>query len=350
MPQTVISLLPAAPARPPRLVIGVSGTPSAGSTSGTHKVDGVPPVLRLLRKLLRRVAAPEQPVQGPWHAAAVRVHARDTDWQPLHEAHISRLQQLEAPLILAWEPEQENGGAVLPEIEPCHIGTLDQVGSADLDADLVTVPAPRTLSSLCDAVLRVGHVVGHDAAAEAVVGRMRADMRSINQKCLARERTCPRVLVLRGLAPYQLAGGWTPELVGISGGEALEMSPGDGSQTITWQRIAVLAPEIILLLVEGATLSEGLMEAGVLADEPGWWHLPAVVNNAVYAAHAADILDASPGVVRACGTLARIFRPEADWESRTGTSDGVLVRRLAMKPRQRCRGAFLHQFFVESVV
>jgi ABC-type hemin transport system substrate-binding protein len=282
---------------------------------------------------------------------AERVHARDTDWQPLHEVHVSRLQQLEAPLILAWEPEAEGRGAVLPEIEPCHIGTLDQVGSADLDADLVTVPAPRTLSSLCEAVLHVGHVVGAAAAADTVVSGMRAELRGIAQRCcLAPGGARPRVLVLRGLSPYRLAGGWVPELIGLSGGEALEMEAGDGSRNITWQRVTTLAPDIVLLLVEGASLAEGLLEAGVLADEPGWWHLPAVVNNAVYIAHAADILDASPGVVRACRTLASIVQPNAGWEPRTAVGDGVLVQRLAMKPRQRCRGAFLHQFFVESVV
>lgn len=50
------------------------------------------------------------------------------------------------------------------------------------------------------------------------------------------------------------------------------------------------------------------------------------------------------------GPEVSIVQRNAGWEPCTANGDGVLDQQLAMKPRQRCRGTFLHQFLVESVV
>jgi ABC-type hemin transport system substrate-binding protein len=342
-PDAVISFLP------PSALAQPAATDQLEMTQATQQPPQRGP-LRLLGRLVQRVApGASRRARGPWQQTAARVAERTSDWQPLHELHLEALQRLTSPIILTWEPEDEAKGPVLPANEPCHIGTLDQVGHADLDADLVTVPAPRSIAGVCDAIAAIGAVAGRDAAAAALLSSMRADMRSIAQRCrggAARPR--PRVLALRSLCPLRLAGGWLPALVDLAGGELVAIDPGDGSCTLLWTDVQSLQPDIVLLLVDGVPLDAALPEVGPLADQPGWWTLPAVVENAVYVASIDDVLSAGPGMVRALCALAAAMHPDVALRELTATmstADRVPAYQLAMKPRQRCRAAFLPSFF-----
>jgi ABC-type hemin transport system substrate-binding protein len=320
--------------------------PWTGEVSHNEGVQAPPPPLRRLVHFLQRLVPQQPPPLGgrSWSRTARRVAERSSDWQPLHEVHISKLQELNSPLILTWEPEQEGCGAVLSAIEPCHIGTLDQVGSADLDADMVTIAAPRTLSALCDSIACIGAVIGHEEAAAATITALRCNLRSIAAQCRSPGCGPPKRFVsLRGVSPCILTGGWLPELVALAGGELLDMEAGTGACAVSWQHVASLKPDVLLLLVEGASMHDALGEVGILAEQPGWWTVPAVVANAVYVADAGDMLCAGPGVLRALTAIAKITRPDLA----LACGCPLPAFQLAMKPRQRCRGAFLPDFFRE---
>ena len=324
-------------------------SPQASSPEQQHaQQQGLGP-LRLLARIVNRFA-PSVPHRalGAWHENAKRVAQRSEDWQPLHAVDLRPLQRLTSPIIVTWEPENAAQGPVLPAAEPCHIATLDEIGNADLDADLVTIKAPRTLAGMLCSISAVGALVPDDAASAALTRRVRADMRSIAQRCRHdADSSVPRVAVLRGLCPFYWAGGWTPELVSLAGGDALGVLPGEGSRSVDWAHIQGLQPDVLVLIVEGASAESALSEVGMLVDQPGWWMLPAVVGNAVYVVHADDMLSAGPSVVRALRTFAVMLRPDAGIDQLRAVhgAASVVGYKLAMKPHQRCRAAFLPSFF-----
>ena len=288
---------------------------------------------------------------GPWRASARLVAFAANDWQPLHELHPERISALRSPMVLTWEPERLLGaqpGGVLPVAEAAHAPVLDALRRMDAPADVVTLPAPRSVSDVFAAVACVGGVVGAAAAADELVERLRGAMRAVSARCFAgppllRPR---RVLVLRSVAPYIVAGGWMPELVRLAGATCAGAAPGDGSREIEWSHIVEYDADTIIVLPEVVGVEEACVEAAVLASEVGWWGLTAVRHREVFVADGTAMQGAGPGVVGAMEVMARACRPDLRDELGEGPG-GVEVRKLEMADGQRCRPSLLPGFFKE---
>lgn len=295
-------------------------------------------------------ASKDLTVPGPWRSAARRIAFAAGDWAPLHELHAERIAALGSPLVLTWEPERsyaKDEGGVLPVAEAAHAPVLDALRRMDAPADVVTLPPPRSVSDVFAAVACVGAIVGVAAAAEALVERLRGDLRAIATRCFARPPPAARrVLVLRSVAPYIVAGGWMPELARLVGATTVGAAPGDGAREIEWKHASEFDPDTIIVLSEVVTLDEACAEAAVLASEHGWWGQRAVRQREVYVADGTAMQGPGPGVVAAMEAMARMCRPDLRAELGDGPGQ-VGVRKLEMAEGQRCRPSLLTAFFRE---
>eukprot|EP00892_Ulva_mutabilis_P006510 jgi/Ulvmu1/4230/UM191_0003.1 len=324
--QCIVSVLPDVSDGPPRPRFGA---PGHRRTNSTTKDPSLP---------------------GPWRATARRIAFMAKDWQPLHELHVDRIAALRSPMVLAWEPERlfgAQGGGVLPVVEAAHAPVLDALRRMDAPADVVTLPAPRSVSDVFAAISCVGAVVGAAAAADALVERLRNALRALTARCFARplpSQQPRRVLVLRSVAPYILAGGWMPELVRLTGATCAGAAPGDGAREIEWSHIVEYDADAILILPEVVSVEEACAEAAVLAGEPGWWGLSAVRQREMFVADGAAMQSAGPGLLGAMKVIARACRPDLRAELGDGPGE-VSVRKLDMAEGQRCRPSLLPGFF-----
>ncbi len=97
----------------------------------------------------------------------------------------------------------------------------------------------------------------------------------------AGDRDRPRVVLLEWSDPPFSSGHWNPEIVDLAGGVEVLARPGDRSRRVTWNDVAAVEPEVILLSPCGFTLDRALAELAALRDRPEWRSLEAVRNGRV---------------------------------------------------------------------
>lgn len=92
----------------------------------------------------------------------------------------------------------------------------------------------------------------------------------------------PRVVLLEWLDPPFSCGHWTPELIGLAGGDEVIASPGQRSRTIQWEEVVVARPDVLFIACCGFSVERTLSDLPVLASRPGWTDLPAVRADRVF--------------------------------------------------------------------
>ena len=104
---------------------------------------------------------------------------------------------------------------------------------------------PHTVDQVLATIVDVGDATGSTAAAEELVGSLRARLDAVADRVeqLARRR----VFVLEWPDPPFVAGHWVPELVELAGGEAVLARAGERSVPTTWEAIAEAAPDVVVV-------------------------------------------------------------------------------------------------------
>lgn len=104
---------------------------------------------------------------------------------------------------------------------------------------------PHTVDQVLATIVDVGDATGSTAAAEELVGSLRARLDAVADRVepLARRR----VFVLEWPDPPFVAGHWVPELVELAGGEAVLARAGERSVPTTWEAITEAAPDVVVV-------------------------------------------------------------------------------------------------------
>lgn len=137
---------------------------------------------------------------------------------------------------------------------------------------------PRTLDEVLDTIVAVGGATGAEDAADALVASLRGRIDAVRHRAAPAPR--PRTLALEWADPPWIGGHWIPEMVAIAGGEPLLNDPGEPSRTVTWEEIALAAPDVVVFMPCGFGLGEAERQSAGVLDELG----RAGVDAGVYAA------------------------------------------------------------------
>lgn len=78
--------------------------------------------------------------------------------------------------------------------------------------------------------------------------------------------TRSRVLCLEWLAPPYVAGHWVPELVAFAGGVDAAAAPGERSRRVSWEELAALDADIIIVMLCGFGVERARVELNAMAD------------------------------------------------------------------------------------
>jgi iron complex transport system substrate-binding protein len=169
---------------------------------------------------------------------------------------------------------------------------------------------PNSLADIFENIRLVGHILGASARAETVIGELIARVERIILR-VRNVKNRPRCFLMEWIDPPYCSGHWGPGLVEIAGGiEPLGLKEKD-SVRIPWERVLEAQPDVIVLACCGNDVARTLKDLPILAGNPGWQDLPAVMGGRVWAVNGSAYFSRpGPRVVDSLEILAEILHPE----------------------------------------
>ena len=218
---------------------------------------------------------------------------------------------------LAGESIYELDAAALHELEPDLIVTQALCSVCAVSYDDVRMIADEIDSHPMVISLdphTVGEVLGDartlaqatdskDAAAELI---SRAAVRIDHVRVATRHARRPRVVALEWLDPPFAAGHWTPQLIGFAGGDDMLGLAGENSEERSWEEVAAVSPDVVLVMPCGYDAEIAHREAEMHVEQ-----LQALGAGEIVAVDASAYFSRpGPRIVDGLELLAHILHPE----------------------------------------
>jgi iron complex transport system substrate-binding protein len=145
----------------------------------------------------------------------------------------------------------------------CHVCAITP---HDLERALRSLPrapklltlAPQSLTAVIDDVERIGGALGAASRAQDLARSLRSRVSAVRNR--AAEGPRPRIVCLEWLTPFYIGGHWIPEMVEAAGGQDLLGEIGQPSRQVTIDEVRAAAPEIVMLMPCGFSLSRTISE------------------------------------------------------------------------------------------
>ena len=137
-------------------------------------------------------------------------------------------------------------------------GVCDVVARRGIDATVISLDA-HTVRDILDSILQLGAATGTSGQAADVVSAIEARMSAVRDAVDHAPR--PRVLALEWLDPPFAPGHWVPEMIEIAGGVNLSGVAGSHSTQISWQELAGLDPDVLIIMPCGYGLEASRRDA-----------------------------------------------------------------------------------------
>jgi iron complex transport system substrate-binding protein len=219
--------------------------------------------------------------------------------------------ELDGKALLACRPDlifvREGGsGPGSRELEAALIGAETSPTIVSLD--------PISLDGTFHSITTIGAMTETEDDAIELVEALREDLGEIEQQVLARHDQGlrpKRVVVIQGLTPLVAGGLWVPEQVRRAGGWDLLGAEGEQAPATTWEAIAEVDPEMLMIAPAGLTLRQAQAQWRGLHRPDFWPDLTAVQRRQVFFLEPVYFTRPGPRVIDAVGMLAEIFDPDA---------------------------------------
>jgi iron complex transport system substrate-binding protein len=185
-----------------------------------------------------------------------------------------------------------------------------------IDADITVLSLEATsIEGILNTITTVGAMTEAEDDAMDLVGSLRERLGAIEALVETRRdsgRPAIRVVALEWLDPLFAAGHWVPEQIRRAGGWDLLGSDADRSRETTWDAVAEVDPEMLILMPCGFHLPETVIEWSD-APRPSWYReLTAVRRGQVFAVDGSAYFSRpGPRVIDGIELLAEILDPDA---------------------------------------
>ncbi len=196
-------------------------------------------------------------------------------------------------------------------------------------AQLVNLGA-TSFSGLWEDLRAVAHAgstpdVNAAESAEKLIATLKSRLEKVRvavEKQSASGQTRPKVLVLEWSDPPFLGGHWVPEIIDCAGGTHVLGNAGEASRRASWEEIAQVDPDIILLAPCGYDLQETAAQGRALWEYSGFANLRATRTGNVWATNATHLFSrCTPQSVRAVEVVAGVL-----WGNKTSFRSDEAMR------------------------
>ncbi len=199
----------------------------------------------------------------------------------------------------------------------CAVGyreVSDAVRALELQSTVISLE-PTTVEGILNTIATVGAMADAEDAAVDLVGRLRERLGAIESKAQQRREAGfvgPRVVGLEWLDPPFAVGHWVPDQIRRAGGWDLLGQDGEPARETTWDAVAEVDPDLLLLMPCGYHLGETVSEWAA-TPRPDWVEdLPAIRRGHLIALDGSSYFSRpGPRIVDGIEMLAEIFDPEA---------------------------------------
>ncbi len=162
---------------------------------------------------------------------------------------------------------------------------------------------PGTLDGVLDDVAALGEAAGFPARGRELRAELEARLEAVAAAVL--DAGHPRVIALEWLDPPFVGGHWLPEMIAIAGGVDVAGPSGAKSPEVSWERLAGLEPDLVVVMPCGLYL-EGSRAQAV----EHWSRIEALGADRVFAVDAASTYSRpGPRLVDGVELLAHILHP-----------------------------------------
>jgi iron complex transport system substrate-binding protein len=226
--------------------------------------------------------------------AAVR--ERTTQGQAIYELDERALAELEPDLIVTQ---------ALCRV--CAVSYDDVVKVAEQIPSTPQVISldPHTIGEAMGDIRTIAQATGVRDAALDLVTRQRKRIDDVRRAVKGRPR--PTVAALEWLEPVFVAGHWTPQLVDLAGGEDVLGFPGEHSEESSWDVVAAVRSEVVVVMPCGYDGPRALEEAERYRDR-----LAGLGARRIVAVDAAAYFSRpGPRLVDGVELLAHVLHPDA---------------------------------------
>jgi iron complex transport system substrate-binding protein len=194
-------------------------------------------------------------------------------------------------------------------------GRLIEAAFADADeVPSVLTHAPTTVEGVLNAIVSIGAMTEAEDEAIAVVEGLRERLRELQRIVLGRRDggfRPPRIVLLESVDPPRTVGRWIPDQVRLAGGWELLGQAGGMGETTTWEAVADVDPEVLVLLPGGLPLTEAMQAWEASGRPPGWDDLGAVQAGRAFVVDGGPFMLAGPRVVDGIEIMAELIDPAA---------------------------------------
>jgi iron complex transport system substrate-binding protein len=185
-----------------------------------------------------------------------------------------------------------------------------------IDADITVVSLePDSIEGIFNTITTVGAMAEAEDAAVDLVESLRERLGAVEAQVQARRdagQRAPRVVGLEWLDPPFAVGHWVPEQIRRAGGWDLLGADGERSSQTTWDAIAEVDPEMLLLMPCGFHLAETLAEWARTPRPASYPELAAVHRDRIFALDGSAYFSRpGPRIIDGIELLAEIFDPDA---------------------------------------
>jgi iron complex transport system substrate-binding protein len=168
----------------------------------------------------------------------------------------------------------------------------------------------HTVEGIFGTIVAVGEAAGVPDRAAALVRALRERLGAVARRVANRQR--PRVLVLEWLDPVFVPGHWGPEMVALAGGENLVGDAGRRSRHTSWDDVAHLDPDVLMVLPCGYGVAQARAEADLHRDQLLAIAPAAARTGRIWVGDGSAYFNRSgPRVVDGVELMAAAFHPES---------------------------------------
>jgi iron complex transport system substrate-binding protein len=143
----------------------------------------------------------------------------------------------------------------------CAVPTVlarDAAQGLGAECDVVSLDA-HTLSDVIECISIVGRVARVQERAAQLVTSLMARLERVRHAVGGQPR--PAVLALEWLDPPFVPGHWVPEMIEVAGGRSLAGIIGRPSQEVSWDHLAALDPDVLIVMPCGYGLDQARRDA-----------------------------------------------------------------------------------------
>jgi iron complex transport system substrate-binding protein len=163
---------------------------------------------------------------------------------------------------------------------------------------------PSSLGEVLADLDRLGVAAGIPARAAAYVAGLEERLAAV--RAAVAGAPAPRVVALEWLDPPFVGGHWVPEMIETAGGVDVGGTAGEKSVEVPWERLAALAPDLVLVMPCGFYVEDARAQA-----EEHRERIAALGAERVFAVDAASTYSRpGPRLIEGTELLAHLFHPE----------------------------------------